>query len=142
MSDASLSNDPQSTPELRRRDAAHHMHPFTDTGALNAEGARVIVGGDGVWITDSDGNRLLDGMSGLWCMQIGHGRREIADAVHRQMSELSYYNTFFKTTHKPAIDLAERLARLARRTSTTSSSPARARNPTTPSSTWSAPTGT
>jgi len=113
MSDASLSNDPQSTPELRRRDAAHHMHPFTDTGALNAEGARVIVGGDGVWITDSDGNRLLDGMSGLWCMQIGHGRREIADAVHRQMSELSYYNTFFKTTHKPAIDLAERLARLA-----------------------------
>ncbi len=113
MSDASLSNDPQSTPELRRRDAAHHIHPFSDTGALNAEGARVIVGGEGVWITDSDGNRLLDGMSGLWCMQIGHGRREIADAVHRQMSELSYYNTFFKTTHKPAIELAERLARLA-----------------------------
>lgn len=112
MSDAALTNDPQSTAGLRRRDAAHHLHPFTDTAALNAEGARVVVGGDGCWISDSEGNRLLDGMSGLWCVQIGHGRREIADAVHRQMSELSDYNTFFKTTHKPAIELAERLARL------------------------------
>jgi len=113
MSDASLSNDPHSTPELRRRDAAHHIHPFSDTGALNKEGSRVIVEGEGCWITDSEGNRLLDGMSGLWCVQIGHGRPEIADAVHRQMSKLSYYNTFFKTTHEPAIELAERLARLA-----------------------------
>ncbi|MDQ0315247.1 aspartate aminotransferase family protein [Amorphus orientalis] len=112
MSEA-FSNDPETTAALQRRDAAHHIHPFTDTGALNAEGSRVIVGGDGCWITDSDGNRLLDGMSGLWCVQIGHGRREIADAVHRQMSDLSYYNTFFKTTHKPAIDLAEKLARIA-----------------------------
>ncbi|MEW5423624.1 aspartate aminotransferase family protein [Amorphus sp. 3PC139-8] len=112
MSEAALTNDPESTAGLQRRDAAHHIHPFTDTAALNAEGARVVVSGEGCWITDSDGKRILDGMSGLWCVQIGHGRPEIAEAVHRQMTELSYYNTFFKTTHKPAIALAERLARL------------------------------
>jgi putrescine aminotransferase len=100
------------TAALRARDAAHHWHPFTDTRGLNAEGARVIVGGEGVWLEDSEGNRYLDGMAGLWCTQVGHGRTEIADAVHRQMRELAYYNTFFKTTHQPAIDLAEKLAGL------------------------------
>ncbi|MEP3276898.1 MAG: aspartate aminotransferase family protein [Stappiaceae bacterium] len=101
------------TKDLQERDAAHHLHPFTDYGALNAEGSRVIVKADGVWLWDSDGNRFLDGMAGLWCVQIGHGRPEIAEAVYRQMQELSYYNTFFKTTHIPAIDLAEKLAQLA-----------------------------
>jgi len=101
------------TAALRAADAAHHIHPFTDTRALNAEGSRVITHADGVWLTDSDGNRILDGMAGLWCVQIGHGRQEVADAVHRQMSELSYYNTFFKTTHPPAVALSEKLAELA-----------------------------
>ena len=101
------------TAALRAADAAHHIHPFTDTKALNAEGSRIITHADGVWLTDSDGNRILDGMAGLWCVQIGHGRQEVADAVHRQMSELSYYNTFFKTTHPPAVALSEKLAELA-----------------------------
>ncbi len=101
------------TADLQMRDAAHHLHPFTDYGALNAEGSRVIVKGDGAWLWDSDGNRIMDAMAGLWCVQIGHGRPEIAEAVYRQMQELSYYNTFFKTTHPPAIDLAEKLAELA-----------------------------
>lgn len=101
------------TAALRAADAAHHIHPFTDTKALNAEGSRIITHADGVWLTDSDGNRILDGMAGLWCVQVGHGRQEIADAVHRQMSELSYYNTFFKTTHPPAVALSEKLAELA-----------------------------
>jgi len=98
------------TAALREADARHHWHPFTDTASLNAEGVRVIVGADGVWLTDSDGNRILDGMAGLWCTNIGHGRPEIAEAVNAQMKELSYYNTFFKTTHPPAIKLAEVLA--------------------------------
>ena len=97
---------------VQAADAAHHLHPFTDTGALNAEGARVIVSADGVWITDSQGNRVLDGMAGLWCVQVGYGRREIADAAYRQMLELPYYNTFFKTTHPPVARLAEKLATL------------------------------
>jgi len=101
------------TAALQAVDAAHHIHPFTDTKALNDEGTRIITHADGVWLTDSNGNRILDGMAGLWCVQVGHGRQEIADAVHKQMSELSYYNTFFKTSHPPAIALAEKLAELA-----------------------------
>jgi putrescine aminotransferase len=101
------------TKALQALDAAHHWHPFSDMKSLNAEGSRVITGADGIWLTDSDGNRILDGMAGLWCVQVGHGRREIADAVYKQMNELAYYNTFFKTTHPPAVALSERLARLA-----------------------------
>ncbi|WP_439527690.1 aspartate aminotransferase family protein [Pannonibacter sp.] len=101
------------TAQLRALDAAHHFHPFTDTKALNAEGSRIITSAKGVWLTDSDGNRILDGMAGLWCAQVGHGREEIADAVHRQMGELSYYNTFFKTSHPPVIALAEKLAEIS-----------------------------
>ncbi|MBB4304980.1 putrescine aminotransferase [Rhodobium orientis] len=98
------------TAALREADARHHWHPFTDTAALNVEGARVIVAADGVWLTDSDGNRILDGMAGLWCTNIGHGREEIAEAVYAQMKELGYYNTFFKTTHPPVIKLSELLS--------------------------------
>lgn len=101
------------TAALQAIDAAHHIHPFTDMKALNEEGTRIITQADGIWLTDSDGHRILDGMAGLWCVQVGHGRQEIADAVHQQMSELSYYNTFFKTSHPPAIALSEKLAQLA-----------------------------
>ncbi|HOV04129.1 MAG TPA: aspartate aminotransferase family protein [Kaistiaceae bacterium] len=98
------------TKTIQRIDAAHHMHPFTDHKSLNAEGSRVIVSADGCWLTDSDGNRILDGMAGLWCMQVGYGRQSITDAVAKQLAELPYYNTFFKTTHVPAARLAEKLA--------------------------------
>jgi putrescine aminotransferase len=101
------------TAELRAADSRHYLHPFTDFKALAAEGARVIVRGDGVWLEDSDGNRYLDGMAGLWCSNVGHGRREIAEAVYEQMKELAFYNSFFKTTNAPAIRLAEKLAELA-----------------------------
>jgi len=101
------------TADLRARDAAHHLHPFSEMKSLNAEGSRVIVRGEGVWIWDSDGNRILDGMSGLWCVNIGHGRPEIAAAIQRQMADISYYNTFFKTTHPPAVALAEKLAEIS-----------------------------
>ncbi|MCB1479726.1 MAG: aspartate aminotransferase family protein [Rhodobiaceae bacterium] len=101
-----------STEDLRKADIAHHLHPFTDYASLNKEGSRVITKADGCWLWDSDGNRYLDGMAGLWCMQVGYGRKEIADAVHRQMMELPYYNTFFKTTHPPAVALSQKLAEL------------------------------
>lgn len=101
------------TAALQALDASHHLHPFTDHGALRAEGARVIVKGEGVWLTDSDGNRIMDGMAGLWNVQIGHGRTEIADAVAAQMRELSYYNTFFKTTHPPVVALSQKIAEIA-----------------------------
>ncbi len=101
------------TDALQALDASHHLHPFTDHGALRKEGSRVIVKGDGVWLTDSDGKQIMDGMAGLWNVQIGHGRTEIADAVAAQMRELSYYNTFFKTTHPPVIELSQMIAKLA-----------------------------
>ncbi|MFP4275674.1 MAG: aminotransferase, partial [Paracoccaceae bacterium] len=101
------------TAELQRLDAAHHMHPFTAQGELAAKGARVITGADGVFLTDSEGERILDAMAGLWCVNLGYGRKELADAAYRQMQELPYYNTFFQTTHVPAIALSAKLAELA-----------------------------
>ena len=101
------------TAELQALDAAHHMHPFTTGNALAAKGARVITRAKGVFLTDSEGNEIIDGMAGLWCVNIGYGREEMAEAAARQVLELSYYNTFFQTTHVPAIALATRIAELA-----------------------------
>jgi putrescine aminotransferase len=101
------------TEELQALDAAHHMHPFTEGEGLAEKGARVITRANGVWITDSDGQEILDGMAGLWCVAIGYGRDELAEVAARQMRELPFYNTFFQTTHVPAIALAKKLAELA-----------------------------
>jgi len=101
--------NPRSTADYRAMDAAHHWHPFMDTAALNAKGARVIAEAEGVWLTDSEGNRILDGMAGLWCVQVGYGRAAIADAVADQLRRLPYYNTFFQSTHPPAAEFAEAL---------------------------------
>jgi putrescine---pyruvate transaminase len=94
-------------------DSAHHLHPFSDHKALHESKVRVITSADGVFINDADGNRILDGMAGLWCVDVGYSRRELVDAAAAQMAKLPYYNTFFKTTTTPAVALAQRLARLA-----------------------------
>ena len=101
------------TAELQRLDAAHHMHPFTTGDDLAKKGARIITRAEGCWLTDSEGHRILDGMAGLWCVDLGYGRKELADVAARQMMELPFYNTFFQTTHVPAIALSARLAELA-----------------------------
>ncbi|MEJ2028849.1 MAG: aspartate aminotransferase family protein [Maritimibacter sp.] len=101
------------TAELQALDAAHHMHPFTANGELAKQGARVITRASGVTLTDSEGQEILDAMAGLWCVNIGYGRDELAEAAARQMKELPYYNTFFMSTHVPAIELADKLAELA-----------------------------
>lgn len=101
------------TSELQALDAAHHMHPFTAGGELAAKGARIITRANGVFLHDSEGNEILDAMAGLWCVNIGYGRGELADVAARQMRELPYYNTFFQTTHVPAIALAQKIAELA-----------------------------
>jgi len=98
---------------LRARDAKHHLHPFSDMAALNAEGTRIITRAQGVWLHDVEGRTFLDAFSGLWNVAVGYGRHEIADAVHAQMLELPYYNNFFKSTNIPAIELAELLSELA-----------------------------
>src|ERR1700760_1455744 len=96
----------RSTAEYRALDAAHHIHPFSDMGSLNRSGSRVIIKAQGVYLWDSDGNKIIDGMAGLWCVNVGYGRKELADAAYRQMQKLPYYNTFFKTTHPPVIELS------------------------------------
>ncbi len=101
------------TAELQAIDAAHHMHPFTTGTEINGKGARIITSAKGVWLKDSDGAEILDGMAGLWCVNIGYGRSEIAEAAARQMQELPFYNTFFQTSHVPALMLAKKLAELA-----------------------------
>ncbi|SMR81431.1 putrescine aminotransferase [Aliiroseovarius halocynthiae] len=101
------------TAELQAIDAAHHMHPFTNDGELGQKGARVITSAKGVFLKDSEGEEILDGMAGLWCVNIGYGNDSIAEVAARQMRELPYYNTFFQTTHVPAIALAQKLAELA-----------------------------
>jgi len=101
------------TAELQALDAAHHMHPFTNGGDLADKGARVITRATGVTLTDSEGHEMLDAMAGLWCVNIGYGRDELAEVAARQMRELPYYNTFFQTTHVPVIALSAKLAELA-----------------------------
>lgn len=100
------------TAELQALDAAHHLHPFTHGSDLARKGARVITRAKGVTLTDSEGNDFLDAMAGLWCVNLGYGRAELAEAAARQMKELPYYNTFFQTTHVPVIALASRIAEL------------------------------
>lgn len=99
--------------ELQEANLKHHLHPFTGHKNLVAEGgARIITKADGIYVEDVDGNRLIDGMSGLWCVAVGYGQKSIADACHEQMQELPYYNTFFHTSHPRVIELGERLAKL------------------------------
>lgn len=101
------------TAELKRLSGAHHWHPFTDHKELAALGGpRIITKAEGVWLTDSHGARIIDAMAGLWCVNVGYGRRELADVAYRQLSDLSFYHGFFKTTTEPTVRLAAKLAEL------------------------------
>ncbi len=101
------------TAAIQALDTAHFLHPFTDYKDLATRGARVITKAEGIYIWDSEGHRLLDAMSGLWCVNVGYGRKELADAAHQQMMTLPFYNSFFQTTNVPAVQLATKLASLA-----------------------------
>lgn len=90
-------------------DKEHHLHPFTDHKDLHVKRSRIITHADGVYIYDADGSKILDGMSGLWCVNAGYGREEIVEAAAAQMRELPYYNNFFQCAHPPSIELAAML---------------------------------
>ena len=99
--------------ELRRLDVAHHLPAQANYGAIrDAGGSRIITRADGCYIYDGDGNAILDGMAGLWCVQVGYGRKELAEAAYEQMLELPYYNTFFKTAAPTTVMLAAKVASL------------------------------
>ncbi len=103
-------NTTRNTAELRDLDRRHHLHPFTNHRNMSVAGARIITDAEGVYVYDSDGKRYLDGMSGLWCVNIGYGRAELAEVARQQMLRLPYYNSFFQTAQLPAVELAEALA--------------------------------
>ena len=94
------------TRDWQTLDSAHYLHPFTDHKQLAARGARIVTRAEGVYIYTSEGQKILDGMSGLWCVALGYGRKELSDAAYKQLLELPYYNSFFQSTTPPAIELA------------------------------------
>jgi 4-aminobutyrate---pyruvate transaminase len=120
----SSSNDPMPAPsrpspehnaagDLSRADRASVLHPYTQLRAHEANGPLTIVSGDGVWVTDIDGRRYIEGMAGLWCATLGFGEKRLVAAATRQMEELSFYHLFGGKAHPAAIRLAEKLIALA-----------------------------
>jgi putrescine aminotransferase len=101
---------PRTTEQWQAADAAHFLHPFTDFKALAEKGSRIITRADNIYLWDSEGRKVLDAMSGLWCVNVGYGQTALVDAAARQMRELPFYNAFFQTATPPAIELAELLA--------------------------------
>jgi len=104
-----MTPDTLSPEDWNKLEAAHHMPPFTDYGEHREKGARIITHAEGHYIYDTDGNRILDGMAGLWCVNVGYGRQALVEAASAQMAKLPYYNNFFKTSNQPIIALSKRL---------------------------------
>lgn len=98
---------------LQQHDSQHIIHPFVDNSALQKKGARIMSRAKGIYIWDEKGNKYLDAFAGLWCVNLGYGRQELIDAASKQMAELPYYNLFFNTSTKPAVELAKALADIA-----------------------------
>lgn len=102
---------PSESQKLKALDIKHHLPAQSDYRLQqDLGGSRIIVKATGAMITDADGVEILDAMAGLWCVNVGYGRDELADVAAKQMKELAYYNTFFKTATQPAIELAATLA--------------------------------
>ena len=99
--------------ELQELDRRHYLHPFSDHKQVGERGTRVIARGEGVYIYDAQGRQILDGMSGLWCVNLGYGRRELIEAACKQLQVLPYYNSFFQCATAPAIELATLLSEVA-----------------------------
>jgi len=111
--DPSQQPSQRSTQEWQAADAAHYLHPFTDYKSLAAKGSRIITRADNIYLWDSEGHKILDAMSGLWCVNVGYGRQELIDAATAQLKQLPFYNSFFQTATPPAIELAELLAQVS-----------------------------
>lgn len=99
--------------DYRRQDGKHHLHPFSDNQALARDGVRVITRAKGIYVYDDAGSQIIDGMAGLWCVNIGYGRKELGKIAKKQMQELAFYNTFFKTTHPAVVELSVKLTEIA-----------------------------
>jgi len=103
----------RSREDWQELDKNHYLHPFTDHKDLHKRRSQIITRADGVYIYDADDKKILDGMSGLWCVNVGYGRQEIIAAAAEQMQELPYYNSFFQCSNPPAIELSAMLQEIS-----------------------------
>jgi len=108
-----MSNKNSQTQAWQALSGEHHLAPFSDYKQLKEKGPRIITRAKGVHLWDSEGNKILDGMAGLWCVAVGYGRDELAEVAAKQMRELPYYNLFFQTAHPPALELAKAVSEVA-----------------------------
>ncbi len=108
---ASLARSNDRSPWEKDRD--HVLHPYTDFSSFAQTGSQIIERAEGMYVTDDKGRKLLDGIAGLWCVNIGHGRRDMADAISRQVLQMQYYNPFGASSNVPAAELGAKLAELA-----------------------------
>lgn len=92
------------------QDRDHLLHPYTDFSTFKTEGSQVISSANGMYVTDDKGKRFLDGIAGLWCVNIGHGRQDMAEAIADQVTRMQYYNPFGHSTNEPASELGAWLA--------------------------------
>ena len=95
------------------RDIAYHFHSYTNARAHEEIGPLIIDGGEGIHVTDTNGNRYIEGMSGLWSVAVGFNEQRLVDVASQQMQKLPYYHNFSHRSHGPAIDLAEKLIDIA-----------------------------
>ncbi|NIC04547.1 aminotransferase [Halomonas sp. DX6] len=98
---------------LWQKDKDHFIHPFTDFSLFHDKGCDLITDSDGIYVQDAHGNRFIDGIAGLWCVNVGHGRAEIGQAMAKQATRMAYFSTFNNLSNAPAAELAAKLAELA-----------------------------
>ncbi len=110
-----MNDSARNTDELQRADRASLIHPFTPLKQFSAgeAGSRIVTGGSGVTIRDSTGRELIDAFAGLYCVNVGYGRKEIADAIHQQALELAYYHAYAGHSNEPAIRLSQKVLAMA-----------------------------
>lgn len=101
------------TQDLWQKDVDHYIHPWTDFSVFHEEGSLVIAEADGAYVFDSDGGRYIDGIGGLWCVNIGYGRDEMAEAIADQVRAIPYYSSFNHLTTPPSAELASKLAEIS-----------------------------
>ena len=106
-----MSNN-RTTAQWKQMDASRHLHPFTDFNDYQKNHGRIIERAEHIYIYDTDGKKMLDAMSGLWCCSLGYSQPEIAEAVQAQFQQLPYYNNFFQCSNTPAVELADKLVRM------------------------------
>ena len=101
------------TQDLWKKDLDHYVHPWTDFSVFHEEGSLVVAEADGAYVFDSDGKRYIDGIGGLWCVNIGYGRDEMAQAIADQVRAIPYYSSFNHLTTPPSAELAAKLAEIS-----------------------------